>query len=1009
MNEICDEKRFGKIVTAGLGEVRNLTGNGLFTAHNGEHAWEVAHRVLVPAFGPLNIRSMFDDMKDIASQLVMKWARHGQGYKIHVTDDFTRLTLDTLALCSMDYRFNSFYAEEMHPFVDAMVNVLSESGQRIRRPGFLAALYRKEEYQFWKDIDYLRKLSLELVQNRKNHPEDKNDLLNAMLFGKDPRTGESLNDESIIDNMITFLIAGHETTSGLLSFLFYYLLKNPAAYKKAQEEVDQVIGDGTIKVEHLSKLPYINAVLRETLRLQPTAPAFSIQPNNEVDTIGGEYSVFRGEPIIAILPKIHRDPAVYGEDANEFRPERMLDENFNKLPPNAWKPFGNGARACIGRPFAWQEAQLVVAMLLQYFDFTLDDAQYDLQIKSTLTIKPNHFYMHAQLRHGRTPTQLEQVLSSSGTPVQSQKPIEAGSEAARVVADDTKGRPMTILYGSNTGTCQAFAQGLAADAPSHGFKVTKVDTLDSAKDNLPTDQPIAIITCSYEGQPADNAAHFFHWLETLEGESAKVQYAVFGAGHSDWRDTFHKIPTAIDDILVARGGERICERGSANAANGDMFSEFEKWEDDIFWPAMTKKYGGRGGATDSAATQSLSVEVSSVRSSYLRADVYEARVVDAKVLSKPGVSEKRHIEIELPATATYNSGDYLHVLPINPAESVQRVMRRFNLAWDSVLTIKAAVGTILPTNVPISANDLFGAYVELGQPATKRNVALLLDACTDEATRTELTRLTGDAFSAEISEKRVSLLDLLNRFPAVQLPLGAFISSLPPMRTRSYSISSSSLMNPHVTLTYAVLHQSHMSGMGEYVGVASNYLSKLAKGDKLHVSVRPSSQAFHLPTDYEKTPIIMICAGTGVAPFRGFVQERAAQVAAGRKLAPALLVVGCRSPDMDELYREEFEKWESSGAVKILRAYSRKPEASGGSKYAQDALWEHRKEALELWDNGSRVYVCGSRDLEQSVQHVCQKIYLERAKELGKDKTESEAEEWFEGIRNVRFATDVFT
>ena len=108
MNDICDEKRFGKIVTAGLGEVINLTGDGLFTAHNGEHNWEVAHRVLVPAFGPLNIRSMFDDMKDIATQLAMKWARHGQDYKIHVTDDFTRLTLDTLALCSMDYRFNSF-------------------------------------------------------------------------------------------------------------------------------------------------------------------------------------------------------------------------------------------------------------------------------------------------------------------------------------------------------------------------------------------------------------------------------------------------------------------------------------------------------------------------------------------------------------------------------------------------------------------------------------------------------------------------------------------------------------------------------------------------------------------------------------------------------------------------------------------------------------------------------------------------------------------------------------
>lgn len=177
----------------------------MISQHNGEHNWEVAHRVLVPAFGPLNIRGMFDDMKDIATQLIMKWARHGNDYKIHVTDDFTRLTLDTLALCSMDYRFNSFYAEQMHPFVDAMVNVLTESGSRIRRPGFLAALYRKEEYQYWKDVKYLRELSDELVQNRKKHPGGRKDLLHAMLHGKDPRDGSSLSDASIIDNMITFL------------------------------------------------------------------------------------------------------------------------------------------------------------------------------------------------------------------------------------------------------------------------------------------------------------------------------------------------------------------------------------------------------------------------------------------------------------------------------------------------------------------------------------------------------------------------------------------------------------------------------------------------------------------------------------------------------------------------------------------------------------------------------------------------------------------------------------
>jgi len=249
---------------------------GLFTAHRGEHNWEVAHRVLVPAFGPLNIRDMFPDMKDIASQLCLKLARHGPDYKIPVTDDFTRLTLDTLALCSMDYRFNSFYTEEMHPFVDAMVNFLHECGQRPRRPGFLSAFYRNQEYTYWKDIDYMRSLSRELVENRKKHPEDKKDLMNAMINGKDPRTGEKLDDESIIDNMITFLIAGHETTSGMLSFAFYYLLKNPAALKRAREEVDRVVGQASIEVGHLSKLPFINAIVSRFRKQHYSSPILII-------------------------------------------------------------------------------------------------------------------------------------------------------------------------------------------------------------------------------------------------------------------------------------------------------------------------------------------------------------------------------------------------------------------------------------------------------------------------------------------------------------------------------------------------------------------------------------------------------------------------------------------------------------------------------------------------------------------------------------------------------------
>lgn len=112
-----------------------------------------------------------------------------------------------------------------------------------------------------------------------------------------------VQDDSIMDNMITFLVAGHETTSGMLSFVFYYLLKNARAYESAQKEVDQVIGRDPITVDHLSKLPYLNAVLRETLRLSPSAPATGIEAKEDT-VLGGKYAIKAGVPIVCLYPMV---------------------------------------------------------------------------------------------------------------------------------------------------------------------------------------------------------------------------------------------------------------------------------------------------------------------------------------------------------------------------------------------------------------------------------------------------------------------------------------------------------------------------------------------------------------------------------------------------------------------------------------------------------------------------------------------------------------------------------
>ncbi|KAL9619781.1 MAG: hypothetical protein Q9160_005617 [Pyrenula sp. 1 TL-2023] len=954
---------------------------------------------------------MFDGMYDIASQLALKWARHGKNTPITVTEDFTRLTLDTIALCAMDFRFNSYYKDNLHPFVTAMSNFLMETGSRARRLPLPSPCYRGKDQKFFSDIGVLRKTANEVLQARKaeGHTGERKDLLSAMLDGTDHKTGQKMSDQSILDNLITFLIAGHETTSGLLSFAFYFLMAHPEAYRKTRQEVDNVCGKERIKFEHLSKLPYVAAVLRETLRLKPTIPVFNIAARKD-EVIGKKYSVPAGELVIALLAQSHLDPKVYGEDFRDFKPERMLEENFNRLNgefPNCWKPFGNGARACIGRPFAWQEALLVTAMLLQNFDFVLDDLAYSLEIKQTLTVKPKDLHMRAILRDELTAVQLEHRLAGTMTAQSARSAVTTDGNLPATGAK-TDAKPLSIYYGSNSGTCQSMAARLAADAYSRGFRANKVDCIDNATAKLPTDNPVVFITASYEGQPPDNATRFVDWLLSTEEEKdlKDVSYAVFGCGHHDWASTLHRIPKLVDASIEKHGGCRIASLGLSDVALGNMFSDFETWEDDVFWPAMAKRYD----VTPSEGPP-LSVTVSSPRTSILHQDLVEACVADSSILTaKEAAIEKRSIEIQLPSDITYKTGDYLNILPINPKDNVQRVMRHFHLSWDSYLTISANALTTLPENTSLPAVEILGTYVELVQPATKRNILTLADVAQDNTTKSRLQHYTTDDGYTEVVAKRLSVLDLLESHPSITLPLSSFLRMLPPMRVRQYSISCSPLWDPHrVVLTYSVQDKpGKTDNEVRHVGVATSYLSSLRKGDMLHVSVRLSHAAFHPPADGENTPVMMIAAGTGIAPFRGFVQERAEMRSSGRKIAPAMLFFGCREPSKDDLYREELDGWESDGVVSVWRAYSRKVEESEGCKYVQDRLWRERDHVMNLWDQGAMLYICGSRAVGEAAKDMFIDICLDATKKKGKKTSAQEVREWFEGLKNIRYAVDVF-
>ncbi|KAI0738944.1 bifunctional P-450:NADPH-P450 reductase [Daedaleopsis nitida] len=1003
-NELSNEKRFQKVITGSLVQVRNGLGDGLFTAHNQEENWGIAHRLLMPAFSTAKVRDMFDDMLDIATQMITKWERFGPRHPIDVVEDFTKLAFETITLCAMNFRLNNFYMDQTHPFVQAMSDFLLESGYRANRPALVNSMMRGSSAKYEADMNTMNDLVNELIKEGRENPTEKQDLLNIMLNGEDKKTGKRLSDENIRYNLLTFLVAGHETTSGLLTFTLYYLAKNPEAMRKAREEVDEVIGEEQIRVDHIGKLKYISACLRESLRLSPPATIRAVEAVEDTTLCNGKYAIPKGARIGIVASKCQTDPKVWGDDAREFKPERVYGENFEKLPQNAWQPFGYGMRACIGRPFSWQESHIALAVILQKFDITMHDPSYTLELKQTLTLKPKGFFVHAIPRNRtKAPITVAPTSTLVRAP-QVSKAAEAGEGEAAKVEPKHK---LYVAYGSNTGTSQTFAQRIASDAAAHGFKAT-LGTLDSITEHVPTDGPLVIITASFEGEPADNAAHFVEWIQSVKGsEFENLSYTVFGCGNRDWVRTFQRIPKLVDDVLEARGGKRIMERGVGDAQAAEFFEVFDKWEADL-WQALAAQYGIE--LQDQPAVVSgvsmKTVDVGTSRASVLRqSDADLGKVVENRLLTSPNAPAKRHIEFQLPEQMTYRAGDYLAILPTNPQRDVQRVTARFGLSPEQEIVLESSGPTSLPVDKQINISSLLTGYVELSQPATTRDLRILSSIESSEATKVALTDLTA-SYADKVLAKRLSILDILEAYPDIQLPFGTYLEMLPAMRVRQYSISSSPLHNSQrPSLTVSVVEAPALSGRAEqFLGVASNFLAGLRPGDVVQLAVRASSAAFHPPED-PTVPMVMFAAGSGLSPMRGFLQERAVQKKAGREVTKSLLFFGCRSPQEDFLYGDsDLKEWQELGVVDVRPAFSRSPEDSAGCKYVQDRAWHDRAEIKNAYDNlGARFFTCGSGKVAQGVKKVLTDLIKE-----AKGFSDEEAASAFERAIQGRYATDIF-
>lgn len=380
--EVADDRRFTKHVLPSLEALRELTADGLFTAYSDEPSWQVAHDVLAPAFSRSAMRRHHAVMADVAAQLVAFLGERAHEPAVEVLPAMARATFEIIARAGFGHSFGSFAGDWPHPVLTSIEQTLNHSQRVAARPPLVGGLLgRRAEERNQEAVAHLHRVVDELIGQRQcdSHCDAHGtDLLGLML-------DSPLDPLHIRREVLTFLAAGHETTSGALAFVLYHLAAHPEVRSRAQAEADLVLGSGVPSFEQVTKLRYLRRVVDESLRLWPTAPGFSRMALEDT-VLGGGHRMNAGDAVFVLVPALHRDP-VWGEEPERFDPDRFLPERVRARPAHAYKPFGTGARACIGRQFALHQIVLLIGILLHRFDFELSPG-YQLRVTEGLTLQP---------------------------------------------------------------------------------------------------------------------------------------------------------------------------------------------------------------------------------------------------------------------------------------------------------------------------------------------------------------------------------------------------------------------------------------------------------------------------------------------------------------------------------------------------------------------------------------------------------------------------------------------
>ncbi|WP_421336211.1 assimilatory sulfite reductase (NADPH) flavoprotein subunit [Aeromonas veronii] len=532
---------------------------------------------------------------------------------------------------------------------------------------------------------------------------------------------------------------------------------------------------------------------------------------------------------------------------------------------------------------------------------------------------------------------------------------------------------LTILYGSQTGNAKGVATAIKAQAEARGLPVTLASMADYKPKQLKKESHLLVVVSTYgEGEPPESAVDLFEQLKKGKiGKLDGLKFAVLGLGDSSY-EFFCQTGKDFDDFLAKAGAERIYELASLDV---DYQDAAKSWGEQALNAIAATLSIGAASSVASAVQQAVG------HSQYSKENPFPARLsVNQKITGRDSTKDIRHIEINLADSGlTYQPGDALGVWFDNDAELVGEVLALTSLSGDEA----TAHGTLLAALTGhFELTRLHGGFIT---------------GLADISDNAALKDLAGDKAQVNALVASAQVVDVLKRFPTA-LTAEQLVGLLRPLTPRLYSIASAqSEVEEEVHLTVGVVRYPQEDGTVRS-GAASSYLAdRLIEDGEVRVFVEHNDN-FRLPQNPD-TPVIMVGPGTGIAPFRAFMQEREAQGAEGKNW----LFFGNPHFTQDFLYQVEWQRYVKSGLLsKISLAFSRD---QANKIYVQDRLREAGLELYQWLEAGAHFYVCGDANkMAKDVQEALLDVIAEHG-----HKSREEAEEYLSELRRAkRYQRDVY-